>query len=150
LRKKSDLLAEIEQNFANNARDLLHANNALLAQGLLDQNQVDTEKEEIEKELQRKTAEIRNIFAIADPFNSRRREVPDYLVDNISFSIMQDPVVTKTGHSYDRATILEHLRRSETDPLTREHLQKDDLRPNLALKQACTEFLEENGWAADW
>ena len=60
------------------------------------------------------------------------------------------PDQTKTGHSYDRATILEHLRRSPTDPLTREPLRKEDLRPNLALKQACAAFLEENGWAVDW
>lgn len=78
------------------------------------------------------------------------KEVPDYLIDNISFAIMHDPVITKKGHSYSRSTILEHLRRSETDPLTREPLRKEDLRPNLALKQACELFLEENGWAVDW
>lgn len=76
--------------------------------------------------------------------------MPDYLVDDISFSVMHDPVVTKTGHSYDRSTILEHLKRSETDPLTRESLHKEELRPNLALKQACDEFWEKNGWAVDW
>jgi len=25
-----------------------------------------------------------------------------------------------------------------------------ELRPNLDLKQACDEFLQQNGWAADW
>lgn len=63
---------------------------------------------------------------------------------------MHDPVVTKHGQSYDRATVLDHLRRSPTDPLTREPLRIEDLRPNLALKAACEAFLEENGWAADW
>jgi STIP1 family protein 1 len=72
------------------------------------------------------------------------------MIDNISFSFMHDPVMTKTGQSYERATILEHLRRSETDPLTREPLTREDLRPNIALKQACAEFLDENGWAVDW
>lgn len=57
---------------------------------------------------------------------------------------------TKTGQSYERSTILEHLRRSQTDPLTRAPLMQEDLRPNLALKQACAEFLEKNGWAVDW
>jgi hypothetical protein len=42
---------------------------------------------------------------------------------------------------------MEHLKRSPTDPLTREPLRVEDLRPNLALKAACEEFLEENGWA---
>ncbi|KAI9678448.1 MAG: hypothetical protein M1829_002046 [Trizodia sp. TS-e1964] len=63
---------------------------------------------------------------------------------------MHDPVVTIHGHSYDRATLVEHLRNSPTDPLTREPLRVQDLRPNLALKQACNEFIEENGWAVDW
>lgn len=79
-----------------------------------------------------------------------RQEVPDYLIDNISFTVMHDPVVTKTGNSYDRATVMEHLKRSHTDPLTREPLHMQDLRPNLALRQACEEFLTENGWAVDW
>lgn len=63
---------------------------------------------------------------------------------------MHDPVMTKNGHSYDRSTMIEHLRGSKTDPLTREYLQVEDLRPNLALRQACEEFLENNGWAVDW
>lgn len=72
------------------------------------------------------------------------------MIDNISFAVMHDPVMTKTGQSYDRSTMLEHLRRSATDPLTREPLRESDLRPNLALKQACEEFLDRNGWAVDW
>ncbi len=63
---------------------------------------------------------------------------------------MLDPVVTKRGHSYERATIEQHLLTNPTDPLTREPLTKEDLRPNLALKAACEAFLEENGWAVDW
>lgn len=57
---------------------------------------------------------------------------------------------TKTGQSYERASITEHLRRSPTDPLTREPLRVTDLRPNLGLKAACAEFLGQNGWAVDW
>lgn len=57
---------------------------------------------------------------------------------------------TKHGHSYDRVTLLDHLKRSPTDPLTREPLTEKDLRPNLALKAACESFLKENGWAVDW
>ena len=78
------------------------------------------------------------------------QEVPDYLIDAISFTVMHDPVMTKTGNSYDRSTVMEHLKRSHTDPLTREPLRLEDLRPNLALKQACEEFLDMNGWAIDY
>lgn len=94
--------------------------------------------------------EVEAVFARADAERCRRREVPDYLVDQISFGIMLDPVITKTGHSYDRATLIDHLKRSKTDPLTREPLFESDLRPNFGLRAAGEEFLAENGWAVDW
>jgi len=113
------------------------------------------------------------VFERARPKAERRRQVPDWAIDDISFCVMVDPVIvsvssilvkdgcevrkksnlggqTKTGKSYERASIAEHLRRQPSDPLTREPLYPSELRPNLDLKQACEEFLEENGWAADW
>lgn len=60
-------------------------------------------------------------------------------------------VITRNGHSYERATLIEHLKRSPTDPLTRETLRIEDLRPNIALRDACNNFFEENsGWVYDW
>jgi len=97
-----------------------------------------------------KKRELESVFGKAEAERLRRRDVPDWLIDNITFGIMFDPVITKNGHSYDRATLIDHLRRSQTDPLTREPLSEDDLRPNLALKAASEEFLNENGWAVDW
>jgi len=100
--------------------------------------------------------ETRRTFALAakggegEEEKKRRRKVPDWIIDDITFSIMVDPVVTKTGQTYDRSSIAEHLKRSPTDPLTREPLRMEDLRPNLALREACEEFIEENGWAVDW
>ncbi|UKZ54133.1 hypothetical protein TrVGV298_007939 [Trichoderma virens] len=91
-----------------------------------------------------------SVFEAARAQNQKKREVPDWAIDDISFDIMVDPVITKTGKSYERATIMEHLRRHPSDPLTREPLSAADLRPNLALRQACEEFLDQNGWAADW
>ena len=139
---------------------------------MLDYSDEQEEKADIELDCRKKIEELRTVFAIADPKNLKRRvcttfremrqenrvetllrpdqEVPDYLIDNISFTVMHDPVVTKTGNTYDRSTVLEHLKRSHTDPLTREPLHLEDLRPNIALKQACEEFLAENGWAVDW
>ncbi|KAL3417074.1 U-box domain-containing protein [Phlyctema vagabunda] len=109
------------------------------------------ENSEIAKaQIGQKIEDLRKTFEDAGEAETRRKEVPDWCVDDISFAVMVDPVVTKTGQSYDRASIMEHLRRSATDPLTREPLTPADLRPNLALKQACAEFLEENGWAVDW
>ncbi|KAK0671617.1 putative CHIP protein [Cercophora samala] len=106
--------------------------------------------EELTREWEDKLRRVKEVFEKAREKEEKRREVPEWAVDDITFGFMVDPVITKTGKSYERAAILEHLRRSQTDPLTREPLQPHELRPNLDLKQACADFLEENGWAADW
>jgi hypothetical protein len=127
------------------------------------------EKAERKQEFEKKRDDLRTAFAISNPEHMQKREVPDYLVgkfrhhstttysvvngtpDGISFELMVDPVVTKNGRSYERATLIEHLKRSPTDPLTRETLTINDLRPNIALKEACTEFMEQNsGWVYEW
>ncbi|KAK3294366.1 uncharacterized protein B0H64DRAFT_443443 [Chaetomium fimeti] len=107
-------------------------------------------RREVEEEWREKMEAMRDVFEKARPSAEKRREVPDWAVDDISFCVMVDPVITKTGKSYERASIVEHLRRQPQDPLTREPLYASELRPNLDLKQACDEFLQENGWAADW
>ncbi|MCJ1478230.1 hypothetical protein MMC13_006907 [Lambiella insularis] len=150
IRRRSDLLLELEDGLMKTAEVQLKEVEHKVKHRELDVSGGIEEKLEIRTSLQRKVEELRSIFAISDPANLTRREVPDYLIDNISFAIMHDPVVTKTGNSYDKSTLLEHLKRSNTDPLTREPLTRDDLRPNLALKQACEEFLDQNGWAVDW
>ncbi|KAL7911679.1 hypothetical protein GGI35DRAFT_443344 [Trichoderma velutinum] len=108
------------------------------------------ERRVIEEEANEKIAILSSVFEASRTQNQKKREVPDWAIDDISFDIMVDPVITKTGKSYERATIMEHLRRHPSDPLTREPLSAADLRPNLALRQACEEFLEQNGWAVDW
>lgn len=108
--------------------------------------------EEILENFDRKVAELRAVFAAADPTNHKSREIPDHLVDMITFEPMHDPVITKNGHSYERATIYEHLKRSPTDPLTRDPLTIPELRSNFGLKAACDEFWESGAsdWIGDW
>ncbi|KAL6872829.1 HSP90 associated protein [Trichoderma novae-zelandiae] len=110
----------------------------------------EAERRAIEDEADEKMKTLSDVFEAARAQNQKKREVPDWAIDDIGFDIMVDPVITKTGKSYERATIMEHLRRHSSDPLTREPLTPADLRPNLALRQACEDFLEKNGWAADW
>jgi len=165
IRRRNDLLGELEDALLRNKK--MELQNLRLQK--LEASEVAEEKADIELTTRKKIEELRTTFAISDPENLQKRvhlflfsswiavtltdgtqEVPDYLIDAISFAVMHDPVMTKTGNSYDRSTVIEHLKRSHTDPLTREPLRMDDLRPNLALKQACDEFLENNGWAVDW
>lgn len=101
---------------------------------------------------EKKTNDLRTVFALADPENQQPREIPDHLIDMITFEPMHDPVITKNGHSYERATLYEHLKRSPTDPLTRDPLTINDLRSNYGLKAACDAFWESGAsdWIGDW
>ena len=128
---------------------------------------------------EKKINSLRTVFEIAEPHNNKPREIPDHLVDMITFEPMHDPVMTKNGHSYERATIYEHLKRTATDPLTRQVspqfvlgprtpqqlrsswarlmrnrdvLKKEDLRSNFGLKAACDEFWDSGAreWIIDW
>lgn len=74
-----------------------------------------------------------------------QKPIPDYLLDPISFNLFVDPVITKSGQSYERSWILEHLRTSKTDPFSRAPLTEKDLIPNLALKAAAEQFIESQG-----
>lgn len=143
----------------------------------LEAAQGEGEKQELAAEFDAKITELRNVFERSRAKEEQKREVPEWAIDDISFGIMVDPVIvcpvslpsapfpaprrhtspianrctqTKMGKSYERASIMEHLNRHPSDPLTREPLLPSELRPNLALKQACEEFLDENGWAVDW
>ncbi|KAL8774268.1 MAG: hypothetical protein Q9209_001019 [Squamulea sp. 1 TL-2023] len=148
IRQRSALLAELEEDLERKKGTELRKVD-IMCEGGEGTSDAREEREEVENTWRRKIEELRSVFAIADG-GLEQREVPDYMIDNISFCVMHDPVITKNGTSYERSTILEHLRRSPTDPLTREPLTRGELRPNLALKQACAEFLDKNGWAVDY
>jgi STIP1 family protein 1 len=80
------------------------------------------ELDELKAVWENKINELRNVFAIADPKELEKRvrnsswwvagcltieqEIPEYLIDDISFEIMHDPVMTKHGHSYERKVSL--------------------------------------------
>ncbi|KAI6708704.1 U-box domain-containing protein [Diplocarpon mali] len=151
-RQRVGLLGDVINALEKQRRDevqRLEGEDALEGEGMVERNK---RLKEFEEKWDKKIENTRVVFERAELEErvKRRRKVPDWVVDNITFSVMLDPVVTNTGQSYDRSSIMQHLSRSPTDPLTREPLRPEDLRPNLALKAACEDFLEENGWAVDW
>jgi STIP1 family protein 1 len=149
--KRGDVLAELEQGLETTKINLLDTIEQHLAAHTLSVSEAHERRVEVLEQQQAKLQELRTVFALADPENHQARDVPDYLVDTISFEIMHDPVVTRTGHSYERATLLEHLKVNPFDPLTREPLTAKDLRPNVALRQVLDEFWKTAGnWAIDW
>ena len=52
----------------------------------------------------------------------------------ISLEIMEDPVSTPSGHTYDRKNIEEHIRRYRNDPVTKRPLRIDQLTSNYSIK----------------
>ncbi|ETI27309.1 hypothetical protein G647_09499 [Cladophialophora carrionii CBS 160.54] len=108
------------------------------------------EVEELRNEAEVRRANIRRGFEDSKRPETVERVVPDWLIDPITFEVMHDPIVTPTGVSYERASLLKHIKANGCDPLTRQPLRADQLIPNVALKNACSEFLDKNGWAADW
>lgn len=151
LRRRNELLGELEEKLDQDRKAELADLNEAAERGEVGKVEAEEERARINSNAEQKISDLRTSFAISDPAHLEKREVPDYLVDTISFEIMHDPVITKNGNSYERATIIEHLKRSPTDPLTRESLTVAELRPNIALRQACTEFMEHNkGWVYDW
>nr|POE54550.1 acetylesterase [Quercus suber] len=150
LRRQGDLRAELEQALETTRQRELDEISGQLERHAIGQVAASERSAEVWASAQAKIADLRAIFMAADPAHHRPREVPDHLVDMVTFEPMHDPVVTKHGHSYERATIYEHLKRSPTDPLTREPLSIQDLRPNVGLRQACEAFWEKCDWISDW
>ncbi|KAI8574196.1 hypothetical protein RHMOL_Rhmol01G0336300 [Rhododendron molle] len=90
---------------------------------------------------------LRKVFTKAAE-DDTTTEVPDYLRCSITFDIFRDPVITPSGVTYERAVILDHLRRGKNfDPITRKPLYESELIPNLAIKAAVQAFLDKHGWA---
>lgn len=104
-------------------------------------------KEELEEKRDTCISRLNDLFAKVDE-RRKKREVPDYLCGKISFEILQEPVITPSGITYERKDIEEHLQRvGHFDPVTRVRLTQDQLIPNLAMKEVVDTFLQENEWA---
>lgn len=151
IRRRADTMADLERLLETEYKKDIENVDARAEANEISSVEAQEEKAELTTTFESKRNDLRTAFALSDPEHQQLREVPDYLIDGITFEIMHDPVVTKNGRSYERATIIEHLKRSPTDPLTRETLTINELRPNIALKEACTEFMERNsGWVYEW
>lgn len=102
--------------------------------------------ENIETEYQQRVDELSRLFNENDA-RRRKREIPDYLCGKISFELMNDPVITPSGITYDRSDIEQHLHKvGRFDPVTRTELTIDQLIPNLAIKEVIENFVNENEW----
>ena len=70
-------------------------------------------------------------------------EVPAQFRCPISQEIMEDPVVTSDGHTYERREIFRWLCSHNTSPLTGAPLPNKALTPAIALRQLISSLLAE-------
>ncbi|RMZ92531.1 hypothetical protein DV736_g237, partial [Chaetothyriales sp. CBS 134916] len=150
LREMNNTLAMVETMLDERLQQELKELKERLQHGEIGVTGLNEEKAELEKEADERRRNIRAAFSNPVEPDSVERVVPDYLIDAITFQIMHDPVITPSGNSYERVSLLKHLRSHGTDPLTRLPLSEKQIYPNMALRNACSEFLESNGWAVDW
>ena len=83
-----------------------------------------------------------DIFSRGCPDLAIDLEPPLYLCDPISFHLFLEPMVTPSGHSYEKSWLLQHLEKHDYDPLTRQKIQRDQCYPNYALKQCVDNYLQ--------
>ncbi|WOK94546.1 E3 ubiquitin-protein ligase [Canna indica] len=113
----------------------------------IEDSQVQNDCEEIASERLQQLEFLKDVFGKAEQ-DDQPKEVPDYLCCQITLDIFRDPVITPSGITYERAVILDHLRKvGKFDPVTREPLEQHQLVPNLAIKEAVQAFLDKHGWA---
>ncbi|GMT05549.1 hypothetical protein PENTCL1PPCAC_27723, partial [Pristionchus entomophagus] len=160
LEEERRIAQEVElQSYLNRLidEDLERARAQLLDESEEEEGKMDVEEgdrllregrlEELEGTAQGAKDKLNNLFAQVDD-RRRKREIPDYLCGKISFELLEDPVITPSGITYDRADIKEHLQRvGHFDPVTRAPLKEDQLIPNLAMREVVDNFLAENPWA---
>ncbi len=74
---------------------------------------------------------------------------PTAFVCPITCEVMESPVITSDGNSYDRSAIQEWLQSSNTSPLTGVPLTNTQLIPNIALRHAIEEWQLQQPMAID-
>ncbi|KAL1960180.1 hypothetical protein VTO42DRAFT_8723 [Malbranchea cinnamomea] len=150
LREANDTLRRVEELLEADLNSELAQLRARYEAGEIGEVGYAEDQKILKEEAQKRLQDVRQAFEASSGGALKERVVPDYLIDSISFEIMHDPVITPSGHSFDRVGILKHLQHSQFDPISRVPMTANDLRPNLALKAACEDFLDKNGWAVDW
>lgn len=78
------------------------------------------------------------------PTPSSELDIPESFCDPISAEIMEDPVVTYDGHTYERTQIEKWFQFHDTSPLTGLKLANKILIPNFLVRSQIKEFKERN------
>ncbi len=68
-------------------------------------------------------------------------DAPDYMVCPLTKKLFVDPVMTSSGHTYEKEALEEHLRKNNNlDPVSRMEVDPRDLRPNIIAKKTAEDY----------
>ena len=67
-------------------------------------------------------------------------EAPNFLVCPITQEVMEDPVFTSDGHTFERSAIESWLSNNCTNPMTGSEMPDKNLTPNFAIREACDAY----------
>ena len=80
--------------------------------------------------------------------SSKNRGIPDNFCCKITYDIINAPLMTPDGISYEKSALFEHCNKMGSfDPITRHYFEYNPLIKNLALEEGIKGFLEQNPWA---
>ena len=118
----------------------------------LNEKETPKEKEDEKDEEEDKKIEIPNYLnkkytkassnTTDDDYDEEMIKGKESFICPIYQTLMEDPVITPYGTTYERAAILSWLKKHNNDPLTKKKLTKEMLIPNYALRSAIQEFKE--------
>lgn len=151
IRRSNGMYEEISEFFDKKYETQKQAFTDSFQRGEIDRETYNDEIDFLEREQKEKTRDLWKIFEqdIAKDGKSLADRIPppppDYLVDPISFNLFVDPVTTKSGRSYERSWLRQHMKTSQTDPFSRERITEADIYPNINLKNAAEDYMKNYG-----
>lgn len=96
-RKRGEVLGEVEEALEVRKRGELSDLEEKLIRDEIGVVEADEARREVLEQARRRVEEVRLVFAVADPEQRPVREVPDFLVDTITFEIMVSLHLTVIG-----------------------------------------------------
>ena len=84
-------------------------------------------------------------LSLVNSNNDLMEDAPDHLLDPISYEVFTDPVITPSGITYEKETILNHMKKKgKYDPISKQELSKDQLYPNLVIKDSVEAYKNDS------
>ena len=92
-----------------------------------------------------KDSDKKRKMELLDKYIDRDRytyEIPDYFICELSKKLMLNPVITKYGNTFSKNAVLNHINQYRKDPKSNQSLSNNEIYPNLAMRDAMENFLQ--------